>query len=324
VYQDEGIFFDDIGSFPLPAGAKLQSLNQKEYLEIVKDAFAKKAAAGVEIPTYPQFRDMVHMFMDLIQAPQFQDSPFLIKRKHAQILELQALTSGQMRICVTGPIELYLSVFGATSYFDILCNISESVARFLEMAKEQGLMVVASIDEPSLGISSNVVFSQDELLQALEMASRPCRGMDCEVHLHSPIFVDLCCQVSGINIVGVESAAHPDYLKLIDKRLLDETDTFLRVGIARTDLFSMTAQLNDKLGVNLWDNLVRLEAEILRMESKAVMDGRLSNAYALFGERIKAVGPDCGLGSWPSQSFAMKLLSNCANALETFRMRSSF
>ena len=324
MYQDDGIFLDDIGSFPLPAGVKVQSLSHEEYLEIVKEAFAKKIAAGIEVPTYPQFRDMVHMFMDLIQAPEFQESPFLLKREHAQILELQALKSGQARVCVTGPVELYLSVFGATSYFDILCNIAESVARFLEMAKELGVMMVASIDEPSLGISSNVIFSQDELLQALEIASRPCRGMDCEMHLHSPIFVDLCCQVSGINIVGVESAAHPDYLKLIDKRTLDETDTFLRAGIARTDLFSMAAQLNDRFGTNLWEDTVRLEKEIMSMESKEVIERRLSNAYDLFGERIRAVGPDCGLGSWPSQSFAMRLLENCAKAFETFSIRLSF
>jgi 5-methyltetrahydropteroyltriglutamate--homocysteine methyltransferase len=324
VHPDDGIFFDDIGSFPLPTGVQVQSLNNEEYLEIVKDAFAKKIAAGIEIPTYPQFRNMVHMFMDLIQAPEFQESPFLLKREHAQILELQALKSGQLRVCVTGPVELYLSVFGATNYFDILCNIAKSVARFLEMAKEIGIMVVASIDEPSLGISSNVVFSQDELLQALEIASRPCRRMDCEVHLHSPIFVDLCCLVTGINIVGVESAAHPDYLKLIDKRLLDETDTFLRAGIARTDLFSMAAQLNERCGTNLWEDMVRLEEEIMRMESEEVIEKRLSNAYDLFGERIKAAGPDCGLGSWPSQFMAMRLLSNCAKAFETFRKRSTF
>ncbi|MCJ7445049.1 MAG: methionine synthase [Methanotrichaceae archaeon] len=324
MYSDGGIFFDDIGSFPLPEGAKLNDISQERYIEIVKDAFLKKISAGVEVPTYPQFRDMIHMFMDLIQNPKFTESPYLIKREHAQIFELQALKANRMRICVTGPLELYLSIFGATSYTDILCNISESVARFLEMAKETGAMVVASIDEPSLGISSNIAFDQDEILEALEIASRPCRGMDCELHLHSPIFAELCSQVSGINIMGIESAANPDYLRLIDKRVLEETDTFLRAGIARTDILSMTAQLNDKLGVNLWENLPRMEKEIANMESCEMIERRLSNAYALFGERIRAVGPDCGLGSWPSQSLAVRLLSNCAKALESFRRKSTF
>jgi len=44
-------------------------------------------------------------------------------------------------------------------------------------------------------------------MQALEIASLPCLGMDCEVHLHSPIYAELCAHVPGISIVGIESAA---------------------------------------------------------------------------------------------------------------------
>ncbi len=322
MYHKEGLFFDDIGSFPLPDGVKSDNISRQQYLDMVRDAFSKKISAGVEVPTYPQFRDMICMFLDLIQDPVLSESPYLIKRENAQILELEALSGNRGRVCVTGPVELYLSIFGATNYSDVLYNLSESIARFLERAKESGVMIVASIDEPSLGISSSVAFDQEELLHALEIASRPCRGMDCELHLHSPLFAELFCQVSGINIIGIESAAHPDYLRLIDKRILDDTDTFLRAGIARTDILAMTARLNDRLGINLWEDTSRMNKEIMEMESQKVMKRRLDRAYALFGERIRAVGPDCGLGSWPSQSIATMLLSNCAKALTAFRIES--
>ncbi|MDD1757958.1 MAG: methionine synthase [Methanotrichaceae archaeon] len=322
MYLTEGMFLDDIGSFPLPNGVKLDGVSQEQYLDLVRDAFSKKISAGVEVPTYPQFRDMIRMFLDLIQDPALSESPYLIKKEYAQIVELQALSGNRGRVCVTGPVELYLSIFGATNYLDVLYNLSESIARFLEKAKESGIMTVASLDEPSLGISSSIVFDQEELLQALEIASRPCKGMDCELHLHSPLFAELFCQVSGINIIGIESAAHPDYLRLIDKRILDDTDTFLRAGIARTDILAMTAQLNDRLGINLWEDTIRMKKEIMDMESHKVIKRRLHHAYALFGERIRAVGPDCGLGSWPSQSMATMLLSNCAKALKSFRTES--
>jgi 5-methyltetrahydropteroyltriglutamate--homocysteine methyltransferase len=123
--------------------------------------------------------------------------------------------------------------------------------------------------------------------------------------------------------LGVESAAHPDYLRLIDKRLLEETDTYLRVGIARTDILAMAAGLNDRLGINLWTQPDRLEREILSMESPQVMERRLSAAHRLFGERIKAAGPDCGLGSWPSQTMAREILHNCASAIDSFRSRGT-
>ena len=319
--QIEGLFFDDIGSYPLPKGVRLENLSHDQYLNLVRDVLAQKSRAGVEVPTYPQFRDMIRMFMDEIENPDHAESPYLIKREHARIMELLALSPGQeVRVCVTGPVELYISAFGATHYPDILYNLAESVARFLDKAKSDAKMAVASLDEPSLGLSSNIIFSEDEILQALQVASEPCRGMDCEVHLHSPLYAQACARVPGISIIGIESAAHPDYLQLIDRKALEETDSYLRAGIARTDILSMSARLNETLGTNLWNDMKRLEKEILELESPQVMRKRLDKAYARFGDRLRATGPDCGLGSWPSQDLAGRILSNCAAAVRSFRL----
>jgi len=316
---EESIFFDDIGSFPLPRGVRVKNLSRDQYLNLVREVLAYKKQAGVQVPTYPQVRDMVRMFMDEIEDPSKTESPYLIKKEHAKIMELEAVEPGQaVRVCVTGPIELYISAFGATHYPDILNRLAESVARFLAAARDDGRMSVASLDEPSLGLNSNIIFSEDEILEALDIASVPCRGMDCEIHLHSPLYSEVSARVPGINIVGVESASHPDYLQLIDKRILEETDTYLRAGIARTDILSMSARLNEKLGVNLWDDLPRLEKEILEMESPGILKKRLEKAHAQFGDRLRATGPDCGLGSWPSQELAGRLLSNCAAAVDSF------
>jgi len=316
----EGIFFDDIGSFPLPKGVRLQSLSRDQYLELVRDVLAQKSRAGVEVPTYPQFRDMIRMFMDEIENPALTESPYLIKKEHARIMELEAVPAGrEVRVCVTGPVELYISAFGATHYPDILNNLAKSVARFFCAALEEGKMSVASLDEPSLGLNSNIVFSEDEILDALRIASMPCRGRNCEVHLHSPLYAEACARVPGISIVGIESAAHPDYLQLIDKKVLEETDSYLRAGIARTDILSMSACLNEQLGINLWQDMPRLEREILELESPQVMRKRLDKVYAKFGDRLKATGPDCGLGSWPSQDLASRILTNCAAAVRSFR-----
>ncbi|VVB63891.1 Uncharacterised protein [uncultured archaeon] len=81
----------------------------------------------------------------------------------------------------------------------------------------------------------------------------------------------------------------------------------------------MAASLNDRLGTNLWDDPARLEREILGMESVEVIGGRLEAERKSFGDRLRAVGPDCGLGSWPSQSMAGSLLTNCAAAVISSR-----
>jgi 5-methyltetrahydropteroyltriglutamate--homocysteine methyltransferase len=335
--KDEGsvILFDDIGSYPLPAGMSRDKLPKGDsYLELVKDALAQKIEAGVERPTYPQFRDMIKMFMDPIEDPSQSESPYVVRPEHARILELEALEAlGEemekegkrllARVCVTGPVELYLVRFGATDYVDILENLAASVARFLEEAKKgrHFEVSVASLDEPSLGISPNVIFSDDQISDALEIAALPCEKIDCEVHLHSPLMAELCSGVPGINVIGVESAANPDYLKLVDRKVLEDHDAYIRAGIARTDINALVARLNDRLETNLWKEPERLEREVFAAESVELMEKRLAEACRLFGDRVRYAGPDCGLGSWPSQKMAANHLANCARAIASFRSR---
>ena len=123
------ILFDDIGSFPLPKGInrewveQAQKNNDPELGTILKKAMWKKIDAGVDVPTYPQFRDMIRMFMDPIEDPEAEESPYLIKKDRAEIFELLALKDicrdRPIRVCVTGPVELYISAFGSTGYEDI-------------------------------------------------------------------------------------------------------------------------------------------------------------------------------------------------------------
>jgi len=316
------LIFDDIGSYPVPKGFVFQGLDE-DYANLVRDTMALKVSTGLDVPTYPQFRDMIRMFMDPIEDPESQESPYLIRKDRAEIFELGVLRDvckdRPIRVCVTGPLELYISVFGATMYEDVLYSLARSVALFLEKAMETLPVRIASVDEPSLGLSSNIAFGQDAIQKALETASRPCRDIDCEVHLHSPLYAELCCSVPSLSVVGVESAANPDYLRLIDRKTLEETDTYIRAGIARTDILSMAAKINDRLGRNLWDSPAELEREILASESSDVIEKRLSKAYSIFGDRLRCAGPDCGLGSWPSQKVASSLLSNCSRAISSFK-----
>ncbi len=112
--QLKGIFFDDIGSFPLPKGVRLESLSPDQYLQLVRDVLDQKLRAGVEVPTYPQFRDMIRMFLDPIENPDLSESPYLIKREHAKIMELQAVPPGRVlaRLCHRTHRALYIRLWG--------------------------------------------------------------------------------------------------------------------------------------------------------------------------------------------------------------------
>ena len=49
--QSDCIFFDDIGSYPLPKGVRLEDLSAGQYLQLVREVLARKINAGVEVPT---------------------------------------------------------------------------------------------------------------------------------------------------------------------------------------------------------------------------------------------------------------------------------
>lgn len=335
------LIFDDIGSYPLPESMTKEWMqkafskhsDREKLFQLINDSFQQKIDAGVESPTYPQYQDMNEQFLSIIKDPENTEEPFKVKENAARIVELEAIQpAAQMymqshgekqntRVCVTGPLEMYLKEFGGTEYTDILYLFAESVDRFLKNSIENsGYLNVStvSIDEPSIGINPQVMFDDDELIEALRIATRSAhrKGIDVQIHLHSPLHYKIACDTSQINVIGVESAGNPSYLDLIDAKVLDESDSFLRVGIARTDISNLVSVLNDKYGTNVWKDASRLQEIVTELETPDIISKRLEKAYSIFGERIRYVGPDCGLGSWPSQKIAFKLLQNVATGIQ--------
>jgi 5-methyltetrahydropteroyltriglutamate--homocysteine methyltransferase len=116
---------------------------------------------------------------------------------------------------------------------------------------------VVSIDEPSIGINPQVMFDDDTLIEALKIASKSAhkKGIDVQIHLHSPLHYKIACATSQVNVIGVESAGHPSYLDLIDKKVLEDSDSFLRRGVARTDISNLV--------LFLMTNITQMSGEML-------------------------------------------------------------
>jgi len=261
------------------------------------------------------------------------EAPLLIKEGEAKLHELAALEEFaaqytertgerlQLRICVTGPIELYYKLFPPPVYTDVLANIARSVGRFIKRAVEEAKqfdVVCASLDEPSMGLDPRI--DEEGVVAALELAAEYAnqRGVDTQIHLHSPLFYELVSQVKGISVIGMESAKQPSLLELVDKHVLDRYDKFLRIGVARTDILSMAAEYDEIHHTTSFRDKGVLEAVITAYNSPDRITQRLEKAYAIFGERIRYVGPDCGLGSFPTQELAFRLLKNTAKGIKAF------
>ena len=134
----QDITFIDGGSLPIPEGftrewvkAAAENRDEDEKLfSMIREAFRRKIDVGVHVPTYPQFRDMIWQFLDIIKDEKNCYEPYVLKEENAKILELQIIDevakqyreeTGEtlgVRVCVAGPTDLYLQAFGATDYVD--------------------------------------------------------------------------------------------------------------------------------------------------------------------------------------------------------------
>ncbi|MDY6931235.1 MAG: methionine synthase [Halobacteriota archaeon] len=336
------VLFDDVGSYPLPEDVSREWIQNAfrdphmkgRLFEILQDAMRQKIDAGVIIPTYPQFQEMNEQFLGIIT--QEEDSePFIVKNEKAKIIELEAMetvakeyrdTKGERmktRICVTGPIELHLKQLGSTIFGDILQNLAKSIDRFvknsIDLSKNLEIYTV-SIDEPSLGLNPDINIKRDDMVKALETASASAKrsAIDVEIHLHSPICYKPMCEVDGVGVLGIESAANPHYLDVIDLNDLEFSDKFIRVGVSRTDIYAMAAQYNDEKNIDVWKDGNFIEDMITHFNSSDTVLKRLKNAYDTFGDRIKYAGPDCGIGTWPSQKSAFYLLECTGRGIREF------
>jgi len=315
------MIFDDIGSFPLPEWIDREwvrnNVMSREYDEMVQKAFLMKLNAGVECPNYPQFQEMVEQFMEVIKDPNSQEGAYLVSSKDALIPEINSIRKtghkGPVRVCLTGPFELYYKEFGQVIYDDILENLALSIFRFGQNAIKSGINVkVISIDEPSLGTNPELQPTDEQLKNAFRYFNFKC---DVQIHLHSPLYYTKILDVSEINVIGVEAAKDPRIIHSIDVEDLNSHDKKLRVGIARSDIDSIVSQFNQENNVNAWKDINLINRAINEIESPDVIYHRLQNAFENLEDRIAYTGTDCGLFSFPTQESALIVLNNISKAI---------
>lgn len=337
------ILVDDIGSFPLPAYAKRELFDkayalareaiinrrdiQKDdflynnFYRVIMDSFKAKCAAGLDVINYPQHYDIYKQFTEVIQKAMSQGT-YVVDERDAVIPEVHVIKEEAktiyeekgrripLRVCVTGPIELYLKMVGTTPYKDVLLMFAETVKRFAENSILNSKYVkteVVSLDEPSLGFQ-NLAMDRDTFLDVLEKAF-DFEGAVKQIHLHSPSIISEILKAKNIDVVSLEYAASPKNIEGLSKKALETTDKHVRIGIARTDIDSILAELYDK-------GIMKPSIEQL-VEDEDVIRRRFEDAKEKYGERMTFTGPDCGLGGWPTQEAAQKLLKRTVDAVKS-------
>jgi 5-methyltetrahydropteroyltriglutamate--homocysteine methyltransferase len=334
---------DDVGSFPLPShvgrkefdkayalareaiidgkGIRKDEFLLNNFYQVVVDSFRRKLASGLDLVTYPQHYDMHKQFIEVIHKA-MEKGTYTIEDKYAIIPEIYVISQEAklfseefekkiaLRVCVTGAMELYLREVGATPFKDILLMFAETVNHFAKNSILNSKYIkteVVSLDEPSFGFQ-NVSADKDLLLTVLEKAFS-FSGVTRQIHLHSSAGVANMLEVRNLDILSFEYAASPRNTEVVSKKMLEKADKQIRVGIARTDINSIVAELYDK-------GITKPGAEQL-VESEESIRTRFQTVKGKYGERMTFAGPDCGLGGWPTQETAQLLLERTVSAVKS-------
>jgi 5-methyltetrahydropteroyltriglutamate--homocysteine methyltransferase len=333
---------DDVGSFPLPLNVKREAFNEayqrarkvtlhgqtlradafvwENFGKVMFDSFVKTCQTGLDVVTYPQQYDGIKQVSEVVHVA-MENGTFVVDERDAFLPEVELLKQEaaqiseaigdriKLRVCLFGPMEQYLKEMGTVAYADVLDGFAETIRRFAKnsiLNEKHVKTEVVSIDEPSFGFL-DVAAEKAKLIDVLNKAF-DFSGAVRQIHLHSSSRLADCLRVKNIDIVSFEGAASPRNVEAVSKKMLDEADKLIRVGVSRTDVDAILADLNDR-------GIAKPTAEQL-VESEETIRKRFAAAKERFGDCLAFAGPDCGLGSWPSQEAALLLLKRTVSAIK--------
>jgi 5-methyltetrahydropteroyltriglutamate--homocysteine methyltransferase len=347
--------FDDVGSFPLADNLDKETFDrfywiaykafvnkndifqnkgiQIHFIQPMLDSFKFKLSAGVEIINYPQHMDMYKQFLKPIAD--YEKAPDLIDPEKAYIPEMFIIEqfakeffekTGQslkIKVCVTGPIELYVRKHQFTIYYDLALNLAKSVNSFLKNSiinSKYLKTTIVSIDEPSLGYMDIMNTSNADLINIFDASLEGIKQKDItvQIHIHTLNRADIPLNSKYIDVLTCEYAA--DNTNKISKKLLDSYDKFIRVGITRTNIDNIIAEILDR--GESWDHLQTFDGMLSLIDSQKIIRKNLLTALDMYGERLRFVGPDCGLGGWLQPQIAYELLLRTQKVISEVRKLS--
>ncbi len=351
-------FFDDTEKFSKGAEHFLSHPEDdfaKYFEETVVTSFIDKVEAGIDIPNYPQFRDMNKMFLKMINGVEqvktgyMQTNALSVKTEKSRIPEVIAMKKNsqeiyekigkpyETKICVTGPYTLSsLLTYRTSETFTSLGNLISQIIENNVFSEKYGRISLVTVDEPIFGLldDSLVGYGSDgreHLRKAWESIFQKIvsKGAQTCLHLHSTAD-KLFWEVESLNIIE-SHVDDPLYRMKESKEHLESTDKFLKASICITNfdklirehVISAHQQKLDELTVNqrvaeTWKNILnkKLKPEIF-VEEIQLMKKRLIKLVNQFGaERVPYAGPECGLKGFPTYECALECLRRVSKAVK--------
>ena len=359
----------DSGSFPFIGdfakfleGAKHISLHQTdesaEYFEKkVVENFLDKIRVNIDVPNYPQFRDMNKMFLSMmdgiekIDAGYFETKIPYLKTDEKQVPEIVAIEKNsqriqekkgepfEVRVCVTGPYTLAsFFPYRDARIFSRLGNIISQILENNLFSNKYGKTSLVSVDEPIFGLLDDPLIDfgsegRENLRRAWETIFHKVKSKNAQtmIHLHSTTN-ELFWDIESLEIIDSHVDDPLQEMKKT-REMLESRDKFLKASLTVNDFDKLILQrivansreklsesdTNEKIAEAWTDiNHGRIDPEVF-LESIATMRNRLVRVVDRFGvERIPYAGPECGLKGYPTYDNALECLKRVSSATEGF------
>ena len=317
------IYSTDVGSLPFPnsfnedrflLGCRFfeqgyfqpNSINEEsvEYFEeTVCSSFVDKIRSGIDVPCYPQYRDMITQFTGFYKTHEGYFTSLaeeLLTReeynpKYTFIAEVEVLRKNSRRIsersgrdlvefkaCITSPLDLSFLV-----PTEFLVSIVKNVSANSKYLKTR----VVTLDIPSFGYQMVIDRTLESCREIFDGIKTNGTDVETALHLHSGNHRDFL-GIDSLDILEIHSELleSPPVLR----RELEDYDKFLQVGIAST-------------------------ASLAEPESIHILRKRAKQATKLFKDRVKYFSPDCALKGFSDYEKALELLRNVSRVTREAR-----
>jgi 5-methyltetrahydropteroyltriglutamate--homocysteine methyltransferase len=352
-FVDDSKFVEGANRFSLHSADESTKFFEKKVLEGLVD----KIGAGIDVPNYPQFRDMNEMFLSMIDGVERINGGYIqtnipsvkanrsgipevmVIEKSSHIIQEKKGAAFEIRICVTGPYTL--SSFFPYKREDIFIKLGNVISQIVENSifnNKHGRVSLVSVDEPVFGLQDDALIDfgsegRENLRRAWESIFHKIKSKNAQtiIHLHStsnPLF----WEIPSLDVI--ESHVDDPLIKMKKTgELLESRDKFLKASVAVNDFDALIkkgivtgspeklteSDLNEKIA-EAWTDIKhgRINPETF-LESVDLMKSRLVKVVDGFGaERVLYAGPECGLKGYPTYKTALECLRRVSSAVESF------
>ena len=329
-----------------------------EYFEKrVVESFLDKIRVNIDVPNYPQFRDMNKMFFSMIDGVEKIDAGYLETKipslkidnghmpevgaieRNAQRIQEETGEPFEVRVCVTGPYTL--ASFFPYKNEETFSRLGNVIAQILEnnlFSNKHGKTSLISVDEPLFGLLDDPLIDfgskgRENILNAWESIFRKVKFNNAQtmIHLHStanPLFWD----IPSLDVID-SHVDDPIHQMKKTGELLESKDKFLKASIAVNDfdvlikkrIVAVSQEKLTEFDVNeriadVWTKINNGNIDpVIFLETVDTMKNRLVKVVERFGaERVLYAGPECGLKGYPTYGNALDCLRRVSGAVERF------